>query len=162
MAGREGRPDIAQWLCFNPRAQVGHVPDSKFDSLNSNWFCWEGGEGEGWTIASIHNILGGRIDSLRWTCIDRFRRQENSTGRSSAFYSRLSKMEWIFFRLLRSRLEESWILAVFWWWQNGGGGHVDHLHCVEFYQDWHLYCKAKFRGRTREGLNRHSSAWIWV
>jgi hypothetical protein len=28
MAGREGRPGIAKWLCFNPRAQVGHVPDS--------------------------------------------------------------------------------------------------------------------------------------
>jgi hypothetical protein len=27
VAGREGRPGIAEWLCINPRAQVGHVPD---------------------------------------------------------------------------------------------------------------------------------------
>ena len=27
MAGREGRPGIAKWLCINPRAQVGHIPD---------------------------------------------------------------------------------------------------------------------------------------
>ncbi len=27
MAGREGRPGIAEWLCINPRAQVGHVPN---------------------------------------------------------------------------------------------------------------------------------------
>jgi hypothetical protein len=26
MAGREGRPGIAKWLCINPRAQVGHIP----------------------------------------------------------------------------------------------------------------------------------------
>jgi len=26
MAGREGRPGIAGWLCINPRAQVGHIP----------------------------------------------------------------------------------------------------------------------------------------
>ena len=28
MAGREGRPGIAKWLCINPRAQVGHIPDN--------------------------------------------------------------------------------------------------------------------------------------
>ena len=69
MAGREGRPGIAKWLCFNPRAQVGHVPDSiihRYKSVigSAGRGMGGGGGGVGWTIASIHNILGGRIDSL--------------------------------------------------------------------------------------------------
>jgi hypothetical protein len=61
MAGREGRPGIAKWLCFNLRAQVGHVPDSKihkYKSVIGSAGREMGGGGEGgWTIASIHNYI---------------------------------------------------------------------------------------------------------